>query len=109
LSAGSVGAGITFRARTVDRLATSLTVEAAGSVSVFTAQRSTPQRPRLVSRVASFSYALVEAGDPETIDLFLSEQDAQHALEGCVRDEPEWRELLRVEEIELADAELSPN
>jgi hypothetical protein len=53
LSAGSAGAGKTFNARTVDRLATSLTIEAAGSVSVFTAHRSTPQTPRLVRRVAS--------------------------------------------------------
>ena len=46
-------------------------------------------------------YALVEAGDPETIDLFLTEQDAQRALADCLRDEPEWRYLLRIEEIEL--------
>jgi hypothetical protein len=38
-------------------------------------------------------YALFEAGDPETIDLFLTEEDAQRALEGCLRDEPEWRGL----------------
>jgi hypothetical protein len=31
-------------------------------------------------------YALVEAGDPETIDLFLTEEDAQRALEGCLRE-----------------------
>jgi hypothetical protein len=35
--------------------------------------------------------ALVEAGDPETIDLFLREEEVQHTLEGCLRDEPEWR------------------
>jgi hypothetical protein len=40
-------------------------------------------------------YALVEAGDPETIDLFLSEEEAQRALEGCLRDEPSWRDVLR--------------
>jgi hypothetical protein len=28
-------------------------------------------------------YALVEAGDPEAIDVFLCEQDAQRALEDC--------------------------
>jgi hypothetical protein len=36
------------------------------------------------------SYALVEAGDSETIDLFLSVEEAQRALKGCLRDEPEW-------------------
>ena len=53
-------------------------------------------------------YALVEAGDPETIDLFLTEEDAQRALEGCLRDEPEWRGLLQVAPIEL-EAGLSAN
>jgi hypothetical protein len=53
-------------------------------------------------------YALVEAGDPKAIDIFLCDADAQRALEDCLRDEPEWRSLLRVEEIEL-EASLSPN
>lgn len=43
-------------------------------------------------------YALLELGDPETIDLFLTQEEAQQALEGCLRDEPEWGGLLRVEE-----------
>jgi hypothetical protein len=30
-------------------------------------------------------YALVEAGDPEAIDVYLCEQDAQRALEDCLR------------------------
>jgi hypothetical protein len=47
-------------------------------------------------------YALVEAGDPEAIDVYLCEQDAQQALEDCLRDKPEWRGLLRVEEVELS-------
>jgi hypothetical protein len=46
-------------------------------------------------------YALVEAGDPEAIDVYLCEQDAQRALEDCRRDEPEWRRLLEVTEVEL--------
>jgi hypothetical protein len=33
-------------------------------------------------------YALVEAGDPEAIDVYLREEDAQRALEDCLRDEP---------------------
>jgi hypothetical protein len=31
-------------------------------------------------------YALVEAGDPEAIDVFLCEEDAQRALEDCLHD-----------------------
>jgi hypothetical protein len=31
----------------------------------------------------------IEAGDPEAIGVYLSEQDAQRALEDCLRDEPE--------------------
>jgi hypothetical protein len=46
-------------------------------------------------------YALVEAGDPEAIDVYLFEQDAVNALADCLRDEPGWRGLLHVEEIEL--------
>jgi len=53
-------------------------------------------------------YALVEAGDPETIDLFLTEDEAQRALEGCLRDEPEWCGLLCVEPVEF-DASVSLN
>ena len=54
-------------------------------------------------------YALVEAGDPEAIDVYLCEQDAQRALEDCLRDEPEWRGLLRVETVELAGSDQSAN
>jgi hypothetical protein len=53
-------------------------------------------------------YALVESGDDEAIDLYLSEQDAQRALEDCLRDEPQWRGMLSVAEVELS-AENSPN
>jgi hypothetical protein len=31
-------------------------------------------------------YALVEAGDPDAIDVYLCEQDAQRALEDCLRE-----------------------
>ena len=54
-------------------------------------------------------YALVEAGDPEAIDVFLTSDEAQRALEDCLRDEPDWHGLLRVEEIDLASASLSAN
>ena len=54
-------------------------------------------------------YALVEGGDPEAIDVYLAEEDAQRALEDCLRDEPDWHGLLRVEEIELSDSCQSAN
>jgi hypothetical protein len=47
-------------------------------------------------------YALVEAEDPEAIDVYLCEEDAQRALDDCPSDEPQWRGQLRVEEIEFA-------
>jgi hypothetical protein len=53
-------------------------------------------------------YALVETGDPEAIDLYLCEEDAKRALDDCLRDEPQWRGLLHVAEVELS-AETSPN
>ena len=54
-------------------------------------------------------YALVEAGDPEAIDVYLCEQDAQRALEDCLRDEPQWRGLLGVEEVVLSADKTSLN
>jgi hypothetical protein len=53
-------------------------------------------------------YALVEAGDPEAIDVYLCEEDAQRALEDCLRDEPQWCGPLHVAEVELT-AETSLN
>jgi hypothetical protein len=47
-------------------------------------------------------YALTELHDPEAIELFISEEDAERALHDCLRDEPGWRGLLPVEEIEFA-------
>jgi hypothetical protein len=54
-------------------------------------------------------YVLVEAGDPEAIEDYRCEQDAQRALEACLRDEPEWHGLPRVEEIEFAGMLQSAN
>jgi hypothetical protein len=54
-------------------------------------------------------YALVEAVDPEAIDVYLCEQDAQRALEDCLRDEPHSDGLLRVETIELSADKTSLN
>ena len=53
-------------------------------------------------------YALVEAGDRDAIDVFLAEEDAQRVLEECLRDEPDWRGLLRVEPVEFGNS-ASPN
>jgi hypothetical protein len=55
------------------------------------------------------AWALVQAGDTEAIDVFLSREEAEDALANCLRDEPGWRGLLRVEEIELAGAATSSN
>jgi hypothetical protein len=54
-------------------------------------------------------YALVEASDPEAIDVFISSEDAQRALDDCLLDEPNWRDLLRIEPIELAGVDTSAN
>jgi hypothetical protein len=54
-------------------------------------------------------YALIELHDPEAIELFITEEDARRAPEDCLRDEPEWRGLLRIEEIEFSGASSSQN
>jgi hypothetical protein len=54
-------------------------------------------------------FALVELGDFEAIDVFLAEEDAQRALEECLRDEPQWRGELWIEEIELTPDPTSMN
>jgi hypothetical protein len=43
----------------------------------------------------------VEAGDPEAIDVYRCEEGAQRALEDCLRDEPQGRDVRYVEEITL--------
>jgi len=54
-------------------------------------------------------YALTELHDPEAIELFITEADAKRALEACLRDEPEWRGLLEVKEVELDHERTSLN
>jgi hypothetical protein len=54
-------------------------------------------------------WALVEEGDWETFDLFVRREDAERTLEGCLRDEPDWLGLLRIEELELTDQYGCPN
>jgi hypothetical protein len=46
-------------------------------------------------------YALTELHDPEAIELWITEEDARRALEDCLSDEPQWRGLLEVTEVEL--------
>jgi hypothetical protein len=48
--------------------------------------------------------ALVEVGDSEAIEMFLRREDAEDALADCLADEPEWRGLLRIKELELGGA-----
>jgi hypothetical protein len=55
------------------------------------------------------AYALVELGDPVAIDLFLREEDALAAVQGALRDEPDWTGLLDVEPIELDERDVLPN
>jgi hypothetical protein len=54
-------------------------------------------------------YALVEAGDDETVDLFVRREDAITALNNCIRDEPDWAGLLYVAPIELDERDISAN
>ena len=54
-------------------------------------------------------YALTELHDPEAIELFITEEDAKRALEDCLRDEPQWRDRLKVTEVELDHDHTSMN
>jgi hypothetical protein len=54
-------------------------------------------------------YALVEVGHRQAIDVYRREEDAERELEECLCDEPQWRGLLRVEEIELSAEQTSLN
>jgi hypothetical protein len=54
------------------------------------------------------AYALVELGDSEAIDL-LRQEDARSALKDAIHDEPAWAGVLRVEEVELDERDVSVN
>jgi hypothetical protein len=54
-------------------------------------------------------YALTELHDREAIELFVTEEDARCALEDCLRDEPQWRGLLEVKEVEFDHEHTSLN
>jgi hypothetical protein len=43
------------------------------------------------------TFALVELGDPESIDLFLRDEDARRVLEEILSDEPEWAGMFYVQ------------
>lgn len=47
------------------------------------------------------AWALVQCDDPEAIDIYLTREEAEEALADCLADEPEWGDLLWVEEIGL--------
>jgi hypothetical protein len=55
------------------------------------------------------AYALVELGDSEASTCSLGEEDARLALEGALRDEPDWTGLLSVVPIELDEQSVSAN
>jgi hypothetical protein len=54
-------------------------------------------------------YALTELHDPEAIELFITEEDARRALEDCLRDDPQWRGRLEVNEVEFDHEHTSLN
>jgi hypothetical protein len=49
------------------------------------------------------AWAFVEIGDSQAIDVFLREDDANRALDDCLCDEPDWRDILRVVEVEFTE------
>ena len=52
-------------------------------------------------------FALVDLSLVEAIELYVRREDAERTLAELLRDEPEWRSLFRIEEVELG--ELSRN
>jgi hypothetical protein len=55
-------------------------------------------------------YALTSSDvSGETLDLFLSREDAVAEFEEILRDEPGWREVLSVVPIERDERNVSPN
>jgi len=45
----------------------------------------------------------------ETLDLFLTREDAEAELREILLDEPDWRDVLRVVPIELDERDMSEN
>ena len=52
------------------------------------------------------TFALVELGDSESINLFLREEDARRALEDILSDEPDWAGLFYVAPVELDEQDV---
>ena len=48
-------------------------------------------------------FALVDLSLQEAIELFLRREDAERMLSDVLRDDPDWKRLVRIEEIELVD------
>ena len=48
------------------------------------------------------------AGDTETAELYLDEDEALRALDDCLKDEPAWRETVYVRPVDFRTS-LSPN
>jgi hypothetical protein len=56
------------------------------------------------------AYALVTAESPEeAVDVFLRREDAESALAACLRDEPDWVDVVSVVPIELDERDVSAN
>ena len=55
------------------------------------------------------AFALVELGEPESIDLFLRDEDARRGLEDILSDEPQWAGMFYVQQVELNDTSVSAN
>jgi hypothetical protein len=51
-------------------------------------------------------YAVVSAETEKAVELFVRRADAERMLAEALTDEPEWRDVLSVEEVEF---ETSPN
>jgi hypothetical protein len=48
-------------------------------------------------------FGLVDLSLVEAIELYMRREDAERTLAELLQDEPEWRSLFRIEEIDLGD------
>ena len=48
-------------------------------------------------------FGLVDLSLAEAIELYVRREDAERTLAELLRDEPQWRSLFRIEEIELGE------
>jgi hypothetical protein len=82
------------------------------NVVTLTLQREVGGRPPNVAANPVYAssvqaYALVELGDTEAVDIFVRRADADAALADCLRDEPEWIDVLCAVPIELDEPDVS--